>query len=269
MTESQPPKRLYNEQEIRAILQRTVEMQATHSGSDTTCGSHTGMSLLQLQQAASELGIDPTLVEQAAAEVANEHSSGLGAWLFGGPWDVDSDHIVEGVVTEDDWPALLEDMRAATGRIGYPKTIGKAFEWLSHHPDSLHISITPKESKTRVRVTARFGQWGVLYTLLPTFALVFAVILCIALGKSGITPSIVWSMLFGFPLVSFIGARLAFRRLCARKRRQTRDLIVGIDRWISRRRQHVIETSPAQILPSTRTVDQPLAAEQTNFLSES
>ena len=39
-------------------------------------------------------------------------------------------------------------------------------KFLSLQPDPLHITFTPSGPNTRVRVTARFGQWGALiYTL--------------------------------------------------------------------------------------------------------
>jgi hypothetical protein len=268
MTGSQPPGRQYTDKEVRAILQRTVALQATGDPANPA-QSADGTTLDQLQQAAAELGLDPALVARAAAEVVADPDPGRGSWLLGGPWSVDSDYIVEGMVTEDDWPLLLEEMRAATGRVGHPKTVGKAFEWLSLQPDGLHVSLTPHGANTRVRVTARFGGWAVLfYVMPPPFFLALAVILCTALGKSdALSAAGMWALVIGLPLASLVGGRLGFGRLCARKRRQTRDLIARMERWIAGPRQGAVAPASTQTLPVRTTVEQPLATEQINRLT--
>src|SRR5260221_4435167 len=110
----------YTEQEVSAIIRRAGELQPARTPGKGDSPALAGTTLTQLQQAAAELGIDPDLIRQAAGDVAAEDSSDPYSRLLGGPWAVDSDSFVRGSVTEDNWPELIDGIRASTGRVGYP-----------------------------------------------------------------------------------------------------------------------------------------------------
>jgi hypothetical protein len=106
--------RQYTEKEIRAILQRAGKIQdAITSGEN----GFEGTTLAQLQQAASELALDPEVIAQAAREVEIEATVAKSTGLKGRPWKVDFDQIVPGAVTEDTWPYIVDEIRAVTGRV--------------------------------------------------------------------------------------------------------------------------------------------------------
>ncbi|MCW3098259.1 MAG: hypothetical protein JWL77_3877 [Chthonomonadaceae bacterium] len=269
MNGSDLPTRHYTDREVGAILKRAVEIQAGHSDGGLALDALDGTTLDQLQQAAVELGLDPALIAQAAAEVRDVGGVGRVTRLFGGPWSIDSDHIIEGMVTEEDWAALVEEIRASTGRVGYPKIVGKAFEWLSLQPDPLHVSVTPHGSNTRVRVTARFGPWaGMWYMLSTVLGIVLAVLTIVACGKSAaLNPAVILSLLAAFPLGSLVGTRLTVGPLLSSKRQKTRALISTIERWISQSHQSIVTPSPIQTLPSITTLEEDLPLEQVNRLA--
>jgi len=95
--------RRYTEKEVREILGRVGELQSTHAIDSPASGT----TLDQLKQAAAELGFDPELVNKAASEIRSGNEVGTSSRLLAGPWNLVSDHIVPGRVTEEDWPALV------------------------------------------------------------------------------------------------------------------------------------------------------------------
>lgn len=243
MTKDPSADRQYTEKEIRAILQRAGKLQEARTPGGI--GS-AGTSLAQLQQAASELGLDPDLIAQAATEVETEATATKGPWLLGGPWRVDYDQILPGTVTEENWPFLLDELRAATGRVGNPKTVGKGFEWLSKQPDLLHITFTPHGANTRVRLTARWGDWRVVFYLLPSIFAVFpAVVFSVVFSISGrLSPGLFLTLLPGLLALTFLGGRVGFGKLCARKRIQTHNLIDRLKRALNQSARQALETTP-------------------------
>lgn len=229
--------RRYTEREVRAILQRAVELHAAFVSGEEACGAEaTGATLAQLQLAAGEIGIEPRLIEQAAAELDAEPRAGYVARLVGGPWFVESDRLVSGTIGEEGWPLLLDDMRAATGRVGYPKAVGRGFEWLSLQPDPIHVTLTPHGGQTRVRVTARFGQWAGVFCVAPfVLAAVVATGIVLSLGGTGaLTPAAVALILAGLPLLTLAAGRAGFSRFCGRRRRQMRALVAAVEGRITR-----------------------------------
>ena len=245
MSESKTNEPRYTEKEVGAILKRAAELQA---GAPPRGGE---TSLSQLQQAASEIGIDPENLRRAAAEIESGSLHGPGATWLGGPWGVDYDRVLPGVVDDDSWPTIVEDMRAATGRVGSPKEVGKGYEWLSTEPDPLHITFTPTGTNTRLRVTARFGLWGgLLYTLPPFFSLMFAAMLSAVLSKHHtISPHMVLIILLGVPASVLLAGRALFGRITNKKRLQTQRLISRLETSLAATSQQVVEAAQTHSIP--------------------
>lgn len=120
----------YTEKVVGAILKRAGDIQASESGGESEFTRAGGTSLARLRQAAAEIGIDPSLIRRAARELAAEEETTSLPRLLGGPWRVDVDRLVAGRVDEDNWACVLDEMRSETGRVGFPKTVEKGFEWL-------------------------------------------------------------------------------------------------------------------------------------------
>ena len=238
--------RQYTEKEIGAILERAGKLQEARTPGGIGSG---GTTLAQLQQAASELGLDPDLIAQASREIETEETASKGSWLMGGPWRVDYDQILPGAVTEENWPMLLDELRAATGRVGNPKTFGKGFEFLSTQPDLLHITFTPHGPNTRVRLTARFGDWGAVFYVLPSiFATMLAVILGAVFAKNGwISRGLFLTLVPGLPVLTLMSGRVGFGKLCARKRVQTHNLINRLKRALNQSAQQPLEAAPQTV----------------------
>ena len=240
--------RRYTEKEVREILSRVAKLHGERASGDADHGS----TLQQLEQAAAELGLDSSLVRQAALDIDTDTGAGSSSLLLGGPWNVDSDRIVPGRVTVENWSGIVEDIRSATGRIGFPKVSGTLFEWTSEQPDGLHVSISPSGENSRVRVSARFGTLPLTAHFAGAGAgALLGVMLILSFGKSA-----EWApwMLAAIPLLSsavaFMTARLGFIPFAKRRNRQTRRFVSFLEQRIGVSEAEAPEFT-AQLLSST------------------
>lgn len=232
----------FTDKQVREVLARVAERQTSLGADDDA-----GIGLRQLEQAAAELGLDPALVRQEAQAVAARPSPGRSSTLLGGPWSVDSDRIVPGRVTAENWPGIVEDIRAKTGRVGVAKQAGALFEWTSEHPDGIHLSFSPSGDGTRVRLTARFGNAPILaYALSVMFGLLGAVMALVALSKSGVPalPGVLIGL--GLPLSAFLAARFGFAPFAKKRNRQMAGLAAFLEERLER--EVAVEATPARSL---------------------
>ncbi len=218
MLDHHEPERRLAEKEVTALLQRAAELQAARPEEAPAMPPREGITLAQLQQAAAELGIAPRFVQEAAWEAASLPAIPDRGSFWGGPWVTDLESTVPAPVTEAEWPALLEGIRRASGRVGTATRCGTAFEWSCSNPDLLHVTVTPAGQETRLRVLARCGEWGAaIHVGLLSLALILSLALPTALHLgplAGLALAVVW---FGG---AFAAGRIAFGRFCARRRRQ-------------------------------------------------
>jgi hypothetical protein len=212
--------RRFTEKEISAILQRATELQAHEEG--TSPGG--GMSLEQLQQAATELGIKPHLISRAAADVAS--GSMERPYSF---WSPTTHLHLEGVVphriSEDNWPTLLNKMRRVSGRVGDSVSVGKSFEWTSDSPDTCHVSVTPHGEQSRVSIASRYGEWIMVFYFLP---LLPAFIACIVATKAtSFSGPVDTAVILGILAGAMGLGHLGFANL-ARARRRTAQALMTV-----------------------------------------
>jgi hypothetical protein len=234
MPEEQQLARRFTEKEVSAILKRAVELQAAVREDGLGAAEPGGgTSLVQIRQAAAELGLEPRLVEQAALEVAAACAPRGRSGFWGGPWNVRHERVVDGTMTEQDWPALLAEIRRATGRVGDVSAVGKALEWSSVEPDTLHVSAVPEGDRTRIQVTGRFGSWGAMCYLISTTV---AVLLSLGLCTTHHWPVLLnLALVTGLLTTSFATARTVFNRLCSARRRMAQGLVERLERRIGQR----------------------------------
>ena len=103
-------------------------------------------------------------------------------------------------------------MREATGRVGTPTQIGDACEWISHHPDGLHVSITPDGNITRVSIQSEISGWAVPYLSLSLLFLV-----ALTAGMVSALGSIGWVLALAAYALVFLGGRRALSQIAYRR----------------------------------------------------
>lgn len=220
--------RTYSEAEVNAIMRRVVELQSVSSGDQH---DSEGITLDRLIQAASELGIDPNMIEQAALELP-EGAAKKKRGAFGVSWDVEETVVAAGTVTPETWPQVLDELRDATGRVGYPSASGTGFEWLSHQPDPLHVTFTPVGSTVKVRVKAHLGGWAAVFYIVPS-AITAVTVLVNMLNPPWVRPEVFVASLLGAITVPGLFGHIAFRRFCAKRRTAVRALLSRVKNTIS------------------------------------
>jgi hypothetical protein len=154
--------RQYNNKEISAIIRRAVELkqqQARDRDGKGRAGKEQGVSLEDLQQIASELGIEPEYVLAAAQELVSDGKIQITRGFWGAPGFMDVEREVEGVIPESTWDELLVDIRRTMGETGRTEKIGNSLEWTGRHT---HVSISTHGNKTVIRIGCESRQAIVL-----------------------------------------------------------------------------------------------------------
>lgn len=152
-----PGGRRFDDDEVSRILERAAEMQhrAPLAPRETS-----GMTLAELEQVASEAGIDPQHVRDAAAALERDVPAlSGGRALLGAPIRLELERVVEGEIAPGAYEAFAETIRHTISSPGYVSTLGKSFEWNSANPQRvLRVTITPRAGRTLIRIEERFGN---------------------------------------------------------------------------------------------------------------
>lgn len=143
--------RLYDEKEIGEILRRTTELSKSVSRRNAD-----GLSLEELQELASEAGLDPELVVQAAAELNQGPAPTEGFDLFGGPLTYTSYHDLGIEVDAETWEQMLPVIREQFNDPGVVSTRSGVYEWTgsssSLESASSHVSCKKKPGGTQLHI---------------------------------------------------------------------------------------------------------------------
>jgi hypothetical protein len=157
-------RRRYSEEEVRDIVQRAAEAEAsapTASGAMTVGG---------IEALAAEVGISPDAVREAARAVAatphtpvrpRPETNRPNIWL-GAPTRLMLERVVEGEVPEAEFPVLVEEIRTMLNRPGQISQIGRTFSWTSAgSPGStraIEVSVAVRGGRTRLSVRESLGN---------------------------------------------------------------------------------------------------------------
>jgi hypothetical protein len=181
--------RRYSEKEVGLILRRATEFQR----SEPSAADPTGLTLAELQEVASEVGIDPAYLRRAAAE-------------------------------------LVPLMQAATVGQGNASAVGKTLTWSSRsdtNTSSQQILITVRDGETLIRIEERLsGFAGGLYGGLMG-GVGGGVGLGVGAGLGGALGSLAFAITFPVIIIgaSYLGARGFFAAHVHKRRRQLQDLL--------------------------------------------
>lgn len=182
MKASPMAERRFNEQQIGEILRRAGEIQVDIS---PDAEAH-GVTLAELQKIASEIGIEPHVLERAAQEVESGTPVGKDAER---PNFRMFDHTVDGELTDEQWDEVVMLLRQSTGLPGTSTLQGNMREW-SGNWDLGHVTLTAssRNRQTRFRMLADTTGGTVLgWILSSTFGLLITLIVCAVLGKMGLS----------------------------------------------------------------------------------
>ena len=150
----------YRNDEVRAIVSRAAELEATHP---TSSGS---MTIGGVEEIGREVGIDPALVRSAAREMERQRRPSRAPMaplalpkrnaIIGGPTRLQYERVVDGELDERDFAPMVEEIRRITGELGQVSQLGRSFTWTLQKSASgtrnMEVAITVRAGKTRILV---------------------------------------------------------------------------------------------------------------------
>lgn len=160
MTEPGHLPRFYGETEIGRILKRATELQH-HEPS----GPATGVTLAELEEIATEAGIDPTYLRRAAMEL----DSGLGQptlWrkFLGEELLLTRELTLPGELAESGFERIVEAIQAQSHEHGQPSLLGRTLTWRAETPGktrTIQIVVTSRDGVTQIRLEESLAQFAV------------------------------------------------------------------------------------------------------------
>jgi hypothetical protein len=157
--------RRYDERETAEILERAAA--ADRPGSRVPARSATGLTLPQLQEIGSEVGIDPERIAAAARAVESRAGAGPPKTFLGAPRSVTRSVSIPRALTDDEWNRLVVALRETFGAMGNVTQHGPLRSW---NVGNLQVHVEPDGERWRVRMRTLKGSVGP--TILTSLALV-------------------------------------------------------------------------------------------------
>lgn len=197
--------RRYDDQEVRAIIQRASELQAGLAPEAEV----SGMTLQELERVASELGLEPNIVRRAAEEQSTDGRRAPARLKQG---LILADCTLEGAIDDDRWESMVADVRSSIGASGEVSKRGNTFEWTANWEVArLTVTATVRGNQTRIKAMANTEGGTLLFWLLGP--LVGAVPLLLAVKKlwstSGSAPALATGLCLA--VLAVLGTFLAHR----------------------------------------------------------
>jgi hypothetical protein len=159
MQEDERSSRRYSEKEVGLILRRATEFQR----SEPSAADPTGLTLSELQEVASEVGIDPAYLRRAAAEL--ETGSGSGPWerLLGAPTAFVLERTIPGEFPASRFEELVPLMQVATVGQGTASSVGHTLTWSSRsdtNTSSQQVLVASRGGETLIRIEERLAGFA-------------------------------------------------------------------------------------------------------------
>jgi hypothetical protein len=160
--------RRLSETEVARLMSRIAARQ-------TETGAPDGVTLAQLKQAVSEMGIDDATFNEALREMDADRSEG--SWLWGGPTSTQIERTFDMTVDESSWPEIVGEIRASSGIIGEANSFGTSLQWSGGDP-AFSVTVNSSEGKTKVSVMSKPTEYGlVMYLLGLVFVFTIAMVM--------------------------------------------------------------------------------------------
>jgi hypothetical protein len=150
-------RRKFRPDEIEAIVNRAAEIEASNP---TSSGS---MTMGGVEQIARDVGIDTRHVRSALALMHPRGKIRESSMqqpkrniLIGGPTRLLYERVIEGEVSDADFPVLVEEIRSSIGEVGQVAQLGRSFTWTLNKGSSglrnIEIAVTVRAGTTRILV---------------------------------------------------------------------------------------------------------------------
>lgn len=195
--------RRYGEDEIAEILERATAEREAHP----VASSGTGLTLNEIKQIGSEVGIEPNRIAEAARAMAVKTEAPVSASFLGAPRAVSRTILIDRAPTDDEWMRVVADLRETFDAKGKLESHGALRSWSN---SNLHVHVEPYGDAYRVRMSTRKGQATQLGAMGAAFTfagLVMAVMILLGLSEASLARAALFAA-FGLGQIGWVRATL-------------------------------------------------------------
>lgn len=224
----------YSEDDFAIILAKAAELSPESSSHDT---EPRGLSLAEMKSIASEVGLDPELIERAAHLVPAVRRPTLLGRLFGGPLSSSVEFVIPVQLTQERAQHLLSLVRATllTPGKGEATSTGMSFSSFEGS-QKVFMSAHLDGGSTRIRVVVDNRSRLVLSIVLAPTLLVIA--MAVAVGNTGPSdpPTPLPLLVLGGGIVTIAGLLWRSVRKAVHRTLNTLDDLVAVLSSYARRK---------------------------------
>ena len=143
----------YDEKETAEILERATAREMDHGRAPAPAGD--GLTLAELQDIGTEVGIEPGRIAEAARGLASRGPAGTPQTFLGVPRSVSRIVPIDRALDEDEWTRLVVDLRETFDAQGKVRTEGPLRSWSN---GNLEVHVEPDGDRYRVRMRTLKGD---------------------------------------------------------------------------------------------------------------
>jgi hypothetical protein len=241
---------IYTKKEISKILKKASEIQTQKD----LYGDKDGLSEQEILELANEVGID----KASLLEAIHIHDKPDFDQEF--KWSKVTSKLqevsyVDGEMSSEQWEDIVQEIRKVTGGIGKSGKIGKSFEWEQRRREFgyKHISLTPKDGKTKIQYVHNWTAMKIPLLFLPAF--LGSVFMLVALKGLGMPKStaVMFAPLGG--LVAFTGGLTYLKYHYNKEKRRLKNMISAISKKITSSRGAKISIEDEDIYSNENTAN--------------
>ncbi len=218
---------IYTKKEISKILKKASEIQTQKD----LYGDRDGLSEQEILELANEVGIDKTSILEAIHIHDKPDFDQEFIWTKATS-KIQEVTYIDGEMPSDLWEDVVQEIRKITGGIGKSTQIGNSFEWEQRREMGYkHISLTPKDGKTKIQYVHNWSALKIPFLFLPAF--MGSVILLVALKGLGMPKStaVMFAPIGG--LAAFTGGLVYLRHHFDKQKNRLKSMINSLSKKIN------------------------------------
>lgn len=228
MSDEHAPRKLFSEKEVGRILKRATELHEAQGPADTM-----GLSLDEVRQIATEMGVDPRYVAAAMADVERGVGEGERFHWLGAPISYEMERVVEGDVTEEQWEEMVDAIHRSFNLVGASGQVGRLLEWTHNsRRQQVQVRVVSREGKTRIRIYSRYPKTAAVTFAIP-IALSYMITTLFMAAMGGFDPSGFAALVFGLMGTVFLLMRFVFGRMVDAKKSKARRLLNQLEQIVT------------------------------------
>ena len=221
----------FSRDEITKIMSKASQIQAQMD----KYGDHEMLSEDELLELGDEVGISKSAILQAMNEVnSSENQPKRFSWLKGTS-ALQETRLLPGTLTEEEWDAVVAEIRASTGGIGKLTKTNSTFEWEQRKAEVgyRHLTFIPGKESTRFIFNYNWQGMSILMSVVPT-VLAMSVFVIVGKGLFGTGYKSV-AALSGL-IAGFVGGRFYLASYFKDQKRKLNDLTKSITGILKRKK---------------------------------